>query len=365
MGWEQLPNGTHVRTYKLRHSPTAQWHQTHWKVDNTTYPIGEEKAVANRLRHTTKNATPAAPPNPSSGADTPTKPPTTHPQHRSGHKKARHAKRDLLKNFSRAVESMAGVLRDTPAATMSGVTDESENHPIPVNDYDGFAEAYAAENENSLVNAYYERPAMVNLARDVAGRRVLDVGCGSGALAAELRDRGADVTGIDASAGMVALARKRLGDDARLRLADIRDPLPFRDGEFDDVVASLVLHYLEDWEPTLAELRRVLRPGGRLIASVDHPFVAYTIQEPRPDYYATTSYSFEWEFGGQRVPMQFWRRPLHAMADAFTTAGFRISTISEPRLDPAGRQLFPDDFDTLSTKTIFLFFVVEVPTSPH
>jgi ubiquinone/menaquinone biosynthesis C-methylase UbiE len=41
---------------------------------------------------------------------------------------------------------------------------------------------------------------------------------------------------------------------------------------FDDVTASLVLHYLEDWRPALAELRRVLKPGGRLIASVDHPF---------------------------------------------------------------------------------------------
>lgn len=48
------------------------------------------------------------------------------------------------------------------------------------NDYDGFAEAYAAENENSLVNAYYERPAMLALAGDVAGRRILDAGCGSG-----------------------------------------------------------------------------------------------------------------------------------------------------------------------------------------
>ncbi|MFE2699145.1 class I SAM-dependent methyltransferase, partial [Streptomyces mirabilis] len=46
-----------------------------------------------------------------------------------------------------------------------------------------------------------------------------------------------------------------------------------RDGAFDDGVASLVLHHLEDWGPTLAELRRVIRPGGRLIASVDHPFV--------------------------------------------------------------------------------------------
>ncbi|EFC85923.1 methyltransferase type 11 [Parafrankia sp. EUN1f] len=129
------------------------------------------------------------------------------------------------------------------------------------------------------------------------------------------------------------------------------------------MVASLVLHYLEDWGATLAEMRRVLRPGGRLIASVDHPFVAYTIRNPRPDYFATTSYDFNWTLNGQSAPMRFWRKPLHAMTDAFTAAGFRLSVSGEPQPDPAARELFPDGFHDLSTKTIFLFFVVEVPPS--
>lgn len=236
--------------------------------------------------------------------------------------------------------------------------------PVRVNDYDSFAEAYSTETENNLVNAFYERPAMLALAGDVAGRRILDAGCGSGPLAAALRDRGAVVTGIDASAGMLALARQRLGDDMALHLVDLNDRLPFADGAFDDVVASLVLHYLEDWGPALAEMRRVLRPGGRLIASVDHPFVAYTIRNPRPDYFATTGYAFNWTFNGQSAPMRFWRKPLHAMTDAFTTAGFRLSVISEPQPDPAARELFPNDFHDLSIKPVFLFFVVEVPPSP-
>src|SRR6476660_5199337 len=68
--------------------------------------------------------------------------------------------------------------------------------------YDDFAEAYARENESNLFNAHYERPAMLDLAGDVSGRRVLDVGCGAGALAQALRDRGALVTGLDASPAM-------------------------------------------------------------------------------------------------------------------------------------------------------------------
>ncbi|MFD0683134.1 class I SAM-dependent methyltransferase [Actinomadura fibrosa] len=234
---------------------------------------------------------------------------------------------------------------------------------VQVNDYDAFAAAYTAETENSLVNAYYERPGMLALAGDVTGRRILDAGCGAGPLAAALRERGAAVTGIDASAGMLQLARRRLGDGVPLHVADLNDPLPFDDGAFDDVVASLVLHYLEDWGPALAEIRRVLRPGGRLIASVDHPLVAYTFQEPRPDYFATSSYSFTWTLDGQPARMRFWRRPLHAMTTAFTTAGFRLTLLSEPQPDPAARELFPDTFGDLSTRPCFLFFVVEVPPS--
>ncbi len=123
---------------------------------------------------------------------------------------------------------------------------------------------------------------MLALAGDVTGRRILDADCGSGPLFAALRDRGAVVSGFDASSGMLALARRRLGDGADLRVADLGGPLPYPDDAFDDVVASLVLHYLEDWGPAPAELRRVLRPGGRLIASVDHPFAIPLISAGNP-----------------------------------------------------------------------------------
>ncbi|WP_116052083.1 class I SAM-dependent methyltransferase [Amycolatopsis palatopharyngis] len=234
--------------------------------------------------------------------------------------------------------------------------------PAPVNDYDGLAEAYSAENEISLNNAYYERPATLALAGEVTGRRILDAGCGSGPLFAALRDRGAVVSGIDASAAMLEQARRRLGADADLQVADLADPLPYPDDSFDDVIASLVLHYLQDWEPTLAELRRVLRTDGRLIASVNHPLADYCVQRfagRRPDYFETYSSTEEWTMGGHTTQMNFWNRPLHAMTDAFTAAGFRISVISEPQPVPAARELFPDDFHLLATAPSFLFFVLQ------
>jgi len=236
--------------------------------------------------------------------------------------------------------------------------------PSRLNDYDSFAEAYSAETETNLINGYYARPAILDLAGDVAGRRILDAGCGSGVLFAALRDRGAIVTGFDKSAGMLEQARRRLGGDADLRVAELGSPLPFPGGAFDDVVASLVLHYLEDWGPALTELRRVLKPGGRLIVSVDHPF-AVTLRDREwgreADYFATTSFTAEWTAGGQTAVLRFWHRPLHAMTDAFTAAGFRITTISEPAVAPdTPRELLPDDVADKRRFLCFLFFVLRV-----
>nr|WP_042183132.1 class I SAM-dependent methyltransferase [Kibdelosporangium sp. MJ126-NF4]CTQ95584.1 methyltransferase [Kibdelosporangium sp. MJ126-NF4] len=226
------------------------------------------------------------------------------------------------------------------------------------NDYDSFGEAYAAETETSLINAYYTRPAILDLAGDVTGRQILDAGCGSGPLFAALRDRGAVVTGFDSSTTMVHLARQRLGADAALQVADLTDPLPYPNGAFDDVIVSLVLHYLEDWAAPLAELRRVLRPGGRLITAVNHPII-YKMADPGADYFATVKWSEEYTFSGQKATLTYWHRPLHAMTDAFTAAGFRTAVISEPRPAPGARERFPDELADRQAFLCFLFFVLE------
>jgi ubiquinone/menaquinone biosynthesis C-methylase UbiE len=228
------------------------------------------------------------------------------------------------------------------------------------NDYDGFAEAYTAENETSLLNAYYVRPAIVDLAGDVAGRRILDAGCGAGPVSVALRDRGAVVSGFDRSAKMVELARQRLGDDVDLRVADITGPLPYPDGAFDDAVAALVLHYLEDWTAPLAELRRVLKPGGRLIVVVNHPILLKMVHR-ETDYFATTKWSDEYNFNGQKAVLTYWHRPLHAMTDAFTAAGFRTAVISEPPPAPEAHELFPDEMARFPSGAFlsFIFFVLE------
>ncbi|NLE96354.1 MAG: class I SAM-dependent methyltransferase [Dehalococcoidia bacterium] len=202
---------------------------------------------------------------------------------------------------------------------------------------------------------------MVNLAGDVAGRRVLDAGCGSGPLAAALHAKGAIVSGFDLSADMIALARERLGDDADLKVADLSEPLPYDVNSFDVVVCSLALHYLKDWGEPLTELRRILRPGGRLVVSVPHPFV-YLFNYQKRDYFALTQYSEEFDFDGYNAVLTYWHRPLHAMTDAFTEAGFRIAVVSEPPWSPdTPADLLPANASERSAFVCFLFFTLEAP----
>ena len=99
----------------------------------------------------------------------------------------------------------------------------------------------------------------------VAPDRVLEVGCGEGELAERLTAVVPEVVAVDQSPRMVELTRAR-GVDARV--ADIQE-LPFADDSFDGVLAAWMLYHVADLDRGLSEAARVLRPGGRLVATTN------------------------------------------------------------------------------------------------
>src|SRR5262249_11105908 len=95
------------------------------------------------------------------------------------------------------------------------------------------------------------------------GGHVLDVATGTGLVAAQLLAHGHRVTGLDQSRDMLAEARRRFGDRVRLVEASAT-AIPFPDASFDHLTFTYLLRYVDDPAATLAELARVVRPGGTI-----------------------------------------------------------------------------------------------------
>jgi 2-polyprenyl-3-methyl-5-hydroxy-6-metoxy-1,4-benzoquinol methylase len=104
------------------------------------------------------------------------------------------------------------------------------------------------------------------LARVAPGERVLDFGCGGGTFANELAGAGADVVGVDVSAEALRRGRQAYGE-LDLHQISMGQPLPFDHATFDVVWAGDVLTHILDLAALLSEVRRVLRPDGRFLAS--------------------------------------------------------------------------------------------------
>jgi SAM-dependent methyltransferase len=126
------------------------------------------------------------------------------------------------------------------------------------------AEAY----ERYLVPAIFEpfARALVALAAPTAGERVLDAACGTGVVARYAAPRAGHVVGADVNAGMLAVAG-RIAPQLEWVQADLA-ALPFADASFDVVLCQQGLQFVPDRAAALAELRRVLAPGGRILVSV-------------------------------------------------------------------------------------------------
>ncbi|MTI67045.1 MAG: class I SAM-dependent methyltransferase [Firmicutes bacterium] len=229
------------------------------------------------------------------------------------------------------------------------------NKKVSLDSYDFMAEYYFKHIDNKAYNAYYERPATLSLLPAVKGKKVLDAGCAAGWYSEWLLDKGADVTSIDFSKEMVKMTKKRLGKRGKVIKADLNEPLGFIEkGSFDIILASLVLHYIKDWNIVMKEFNKTLKLSGHLIFSVHHPFMDFTYFK-RDNYFQTELLEDEWDTHKGKTKVKFYRRPLKDIISQILDNGFTIEKLDEPMPTDKFKENAPKAYNKLTKKPQFLF----------
>lgn len=193
-------------------------------------------------------------------------------------------------------------------------------HPLePQAAYALWAATYPPHAHNPLMAA--EQAAVLSLLPALAGRVVVDAGCGSGRYLRELRQLGANPIGIDLSAAMLARARALSPRVARANLC----ALPIDAASVDVIVCGLALGDVVNLDAALIEMARVLRPGGCIVYSVVHPIGA------------SNGWQRTFDAGGRLVAIATCWHSADDHRRACAAAGLRVTAWQEPHVAEAPR----------------------------
>ena len=125
------------------------------------------------------------------------------------------------------------------------------------------------KSKTNFYNSMIDIPAVLGLLKDIKGKKIIDIGCGSGIYSEILQKKGAEVVGIDISKTLIEIAKSEV-KKVEFRVANIKE-LPFKNNSFDIAVSALMLGYLENWDRAFSEVKRILKPGGVFIFSILNP----------------------------------------------------------------------------------------------
>ncbi|MGG1518049.1 class I SAM-dependent methyltransferase [Paenibacillus oryzisoli] len=186
-----------------------------------------------------------------------------------------------------------------------------------------------------------EWPVLRAMLPELRGKRVLDLGCGYGWHCQYTSEQGAEaVLGIDLSEKMLSYAREHhSGPSIEYRRLAIEDS-SFAAGEFDVVLSSLALHYVEDFGLVCRKVHQALSVGGTFVLSVEHP--VFTSRAAQDWHYGTGGERLHWpvddyqqeglrnaRFLGSDVVK--YHRTVATYMNALIGAGFRITQVAEPQ----------------------------------
>ena len=195
-----------------------------------------------------------------------------------------------------------------------------------------------------------------------AARRVLEVGTGEGQVARALAP-GRLVVGLDPTANQIDEARRRGGGPVYLRAG--ADALPFPDGAFDAVVACLVFEHIDAVDEAVAEVARVLEPGGRFVFLLNHPllqtpgsgWIDDQVLDPPEQYWRIGPYLDEavtMEQVEKGVFIRFVHRPLSRYINAMADHGLLVERMIEPGPPPGFLDRAPEYTEAASVPRLLL-----------
>jgi SAM-dependent methyltransferase len=198
--------------------------------------------------------------------------------------------------------------------------------------------------------------------------RVLDIGCGEGQLSRLAQRVGARfVVGVDPTVAQTIEARRRAGGPVYARAEAAG--LPCCDASFDAVIACLVFEHIVDVDSAIAEVGRVLRPGGRFLFFLNHPLLQTPgsgwiddhVLDPPEQYWRIGPYlveSVEIEEIAKDVQLPYVHRPLSRYVNALSSAGMLIRRMYEPP-PPPGFLARADEYRDAATIPRLLFLHCE------
>jgi 2-polyprenyl-3-methyl-5-hydroxy-6-metoxy-1,4-benzoquinol methylase len=210
--------------------------------------------------------------------------------------------------------------------------------PQAANQWDQYAAEYVewiARREQVGIASDPIMTRLLDLLGEVAGRTVLDAGCGEGFLARILEARGARVTGLDQSPRLIEAARRKDPDGTiDYRVADLSCPQPGLRGYFDRIGSYLVLNDVADYRGFASTLADLATSGGRVVLAFNNPYSS-VVREHITDYFASGALGVYRGLGEAGVNVHYYHRTLEEYLDAFLATGLQLLKLADVQ-DRAG-----------------------------
>ena len=223
-------------------------------------------------------------------------------------------------------------------------------------------------------------PPFLRVLGDVRGLRVLDLCCGNGYLSRRYARAGARVTAVDGSAPILELAKARQAKEPlgiEYRVANAAHLTDFEDGSFDLIACNMALMDIQDAEGAIREVGRVLKPGGRFVASLSHPcfdqgpsstwllerfFRTTKVWRKIARYRTPFADEMPWGIEDRSVTTTGYHRPLSWYARTLRGAGLLIRSLEEPEPTPEFIEGSPQGPYVVEIPLHLVIEAVKVPT---